>query len=190
MFFLFLPLVGSNPTVYSDSSRVNAHPSSSDIIWLSPIYCMTVKVVGNWELSWNTPIKEAELWNFPLRAYQVSEWYMWPVSGIKHSEWRRVNLHERHDLNEILEENQDLKRVYLEPANKAFTDVKPVMLTDYEHPKDVLYIFGSAHYNAALIHQREEDDVVMVPNRENSGVLWPHQVLVALFYDRLIKGWQ
>lgn len=149
-----------------------------------------IKVAGHWELSWNTPIKEAELWNFPLRAYQITEWYMWPISGIKHNEWQRVTLHERQTFEEILAENQDIKHVYLEPANRAYPSVKPVSLVDYQHPTDVLYIFGSAHYNPALLHQTENDDVVMVPNRENSGVLWPHQVLVALLYDRLVKGWQ
>ena len=49
-----------------------------------------IKVAGHWELSWNAPIKEVELWNFPLRDFNVSEWYMWPVSGIKHNEKSRI----------------------------------------------------------------------------------------------------
>lgn len=149
-----------------------------------------IKVAGHWELSWSAPYTEAQLWNFPLRAYKVSDWYMWPVTGVIHNEQQKVTLHERATCEEILAENQDLQHVYLEPYNRAFPEVSPVSLIDFVHPPNVLYIFGSAHYNPALLHRTATDDVVMVPNIENSGVLWPHQVLVALLYDRLVKGWQ
>lgn len=148
-----------------------------------------IKVVGNWELSWNTPIKEAELWNFLLRDFQISEWYMWPISGIKHSEDHSVNLHERQTLEEVLEENKDIPHVYVEPYNPAFPDIKPQDLREFEHPEDVLFIFGTAHFNPAT-RAREQDKILMVPTIENKGVLWPHQCLAVILYDRLVKGWQ
>src|SRR3989304_5735220 len=46
---------------------------------------MTVKVAGLWERGWNTPIKEVELWEFPLRDFAVNEHIMVPVSGIENS---------------------------------------------------------------------------------------------------------
>ena len=146
-----------------------------------------IKVAGHWDLSWNTPIKEAELWNFPLRDFGVAEWYMWPVSGIKHNERESVALHERENLVDILEENLDLPFVFMEPTNKVL-GVHPIDMTDFTHPEDALYVFGSAHYNpVAAGLPREGDHVVRLPTLHNAGVLWPHQVLVAALYHRLVQ---
>jgi hypothetical protein len=150
---------------------------------------MTVKVAGRWELSWNTPIKEAELWNLPLRDFEVSDWYMCPVSGIIHNEQSVLPLHERASYEEILAENQDMTHVYVEPMNplRPFT---PVWLQDFEHPENALYIFGSVGMDPRVLYQREHDLCVTMPSVQNKGVPWPHQILVAVLYDRLIKSWQ
>jgi len=148
-----------------------------------------IKVAGHWELSWNTPIKEAELWNLPLRDFGVSEWYMWPVSGIKHNEWQRVNLYERDTMADILAETQDLLHVYIEPFNAAFKQYIPHDLRQFQHPEDVLYIFGSAHYNPVTYNtMREQDFMVNIPTKLNNGALWPHQCLVTILYDRIVKN--
>lgn len=148
-----------------------------------------IKVAGHWELSWNTPIKEAELWNLPLRDFKIKDWYMWPISGIRHNEYQ-VTLHEKSSFEEIIAENKDFPHVYIEPYNSMFENIKPQDLREFKHPKDALYIFGSAHFNPALKSARETDSIVMVPTIDNKGVLWPHQCLVAIFYDKLVKGWQ
>ena len=149
---------------------------------------MSIKVAGHWELSWNAPIKEAELWNFPLRDFAIKDWFMWPVSGVLHNERQKVDLHERNTFKDILEENQDLPHVYVEPYNPAFPKHVPQDLRTFEHPRDVLYIFGSAHFNPpSYNHMREQDTSVAIPTIGNKGVLWPHQCLVTLFYDRLMK---
>jgi hypothetical protein len=148
-----------------------------------------IRVAGHWELSWNTPIKEAELWNLPLRDFEISHWYMWPVSGIKHNEQQKVLLHERDDLESILKENAALTHVYVEPYNAAYPQHKPQDLRTFVHPQDVLYVFGSAHYNPVMFNfMRKHDTSVMVPTIQNRGVLWPHQCLVTLLYDRLLKN--
>jgi len=148
-----------------------------------------IKIAGNWELSWNTPIKEAELWNFVLRDFEIKYWYMWPISGIRHNENNTVSLIEKHDLKSILEDNQNLTHVYVEPDNDHYrhygTDLR-----DFEHPKDVLYIFGSAHFNPVIGHKRAHDLGIIIPTIQNKGVLWPHQCLLTILYDRMVKGWQ
>jgi hypothetical protein len=147
-----------------------------------------IRVAGHWEIGWNTPIKEAELWNFPLRDFGIKTWYMWPVTGIRHNEKQWVNLIEKHKFEDILEINQDVPHIYLEPYNPCFKDVG-IDLRELSHPEDVLYIFGSNHFNPVVGHKRAEDIMVTLPTIRNNGVLWPHQVLVALLYDRMIKGW-
>ena len=41
-----------------------------------------IKVVGCWELGWNTPILEYDLYHFITKEYQIDELIMTPVSGI------------------------------------------------------------------------------------------------------------
>lgn len=147
-----------------------------------------IRIAGHWELSWNTPIKEAELWNLVLRDFEIKEWFMWPVSGIRHNEQRTVNLIEKHEFKDILEINQDLTHVYVEPDNPHYrhygTDLR-----EFEHPKDVLYIFGSVGFNPVIHHKKEEDLGIIIPTIQNKGVPWPHQCLMVVLYDRLVKGW-
>ena len=149
-----------------------------------------IKVAGNWELSWNTPIKEAELWNLLLRDFDIKDWYMWPVSGIKHHEEYIVHLHERHTFKEILDENQDVQHVYVEPQNPVQQPTWGIDLREFEHPKDVLYIFGAVGFNPIIRHKREKDIHITVPTIHNKGVPWPHQMLAVVLYDRLVKGWE
>lgn len=148
-----------------------------------------IRVAGAWELSWNTPIKEAELWNLVLRDFAIKDWFMWPVSGIRHNEENVVHLHERHDFKQILAENQDLVHVYIEPHNPVFPH-NGIDLREFEHPKDVLYIFGSVGFNPIIGNKQEQDLSVTLPTIENAGVPWPHQILLGILYDRLTKGWK
>lgn len=148
-----------------------------------------IKVAGHWELSWNTPIKEIELWNLLLSDYGISDWYMWPVSGIKNTK-QSVNLHERHTFKDMLAENEDLNHVYFEPYNPVQQKERGIDLRDFQHPKDVLYIFGSAHFNPVSRTKKEDSVIVQVPTIRNTGVLWPHQCLAVCLYDRLVKGWE
>ena len=147
---------------------------------------MSVSVVGHWELSWNTPIKEAELWNLPLRDFGVEDWWMWPVSGIRHNE-QKVRLSERRDLNTILDHVTN-QRVFIEP--RGFYDLESIDLPDFTHPEDVTYIFGSAHFNPTIGSMGPDDVAVTIPTIGNAGVLWPHQCLVTILYDRMVKSWQ
>lgn len=142
-----------------------------------------IVVAGHWELSWNTPIKEGELWMFPLRDFGVDRWHMWPVSGIAQRE--KVQLIEHPNFQSILEAEAGRTRVFVEPRNAHFK-IPTVMLPEFEHPKDVMYVFGSSHFNPAQ-YREEGDPVVTVPTLHDAGVLWPHQCLVAVLYDRLMK---
>ncbi len=148
-----------------------------------------IRVAGNWELSWNTPIKEAELWNFVLREFEIPKWFMWPITGIKHNEERAVELVEKKTFQDVLAENEDVARVFVEPADHRDRYVTKD-LREFQHPADVVYIFGSAHFNPMFSAKlRENDAAISVPTIQNAGVLWPHQCLLTVLYDRLVKGW-
>jgi hypothetical protein len=96
-----------------------------------------------------------------------------------------VNLHERPDFKAILAEVTDLTHVYVEPQNPKFPH-DGVDLRDFEHPENVLYIFGSAHFNP-IAYKGKGDLSLTIPTARNNGVLWPHQCMVTLLYDRLVK---
>jgi hypothetical protein len=145
-------------------------------------------IAGHWELSWNTPIKEADLWNLPLRDFGVDEWWMWPVSGIRNSE-PQVSFNEVETFAEILQRFSDFTKVFVEPRSPFPLESKD--LHEFDHPEeDCVYIFGSAHFNPTVANKTDEDLAVTIPTAQNSGVLWPHQCAVTVLYDRLVKSWQ
>lgn len=149
-----------------------------------------IHVVGHWDLSWNTPIKEAELWALPLRDFEVSDWRMWPISGIRNAE-PEVALTERASLQEALADLEHLPWAFLEPRQEVLGVTPTSTLVHFEHPEDAVYIFGSAHYNpVAAGHPRDGDAVVELETMQNKGLLWPHQVLVAVLHDRMVKQWR
>jgi hypothetical protein len=139
-----------------------------------------ISVLAHWEWRDMTPITEAPLWNLPLRDFGVVDWRMVPVSGIRNSE-RKVTLREFSTYDAALE-GCTLQRVFLEPRSHETPET--VWLHDFEHPKDCVYIFGSAHYNPAVMHKRTEDAVVSIKTVQDKGVLWSHQAAVIALYDR------
>jgi hypothetical protein len=146
-------------------------------------------VVGRWELEWNVPQQESVLWAFPLRDFGVTDWRMWPVTGIRCPE-SQVTLTEGHTLDELLPEAG--VRVYLEPVCPNFPFPFPNRpLHEFEHPADAVYVFGSAHFNPTVGNRvREQDHIVTLQTVQNGGVLWPHQVLTTVLHDRLVKQWR
>jgi hypothetical protein len=147
-----------------------------------------IAVVGHWEIGYCTPIMEASYWNFVLRDFGVSDWRMTPVSGVRHNEQQKVTLTEFHSYNEALEGCQ-LHRVFIEPRTRRFNPVT-TWLHEYEHPDDCIYIFGSTHRNPTLGRVREEDDVVSIKSKLDSGIPWASHCLMVVLYDRMVKSWQ
>lgn len=138
---------------------------------------MTVHVAGVWELGWNTPIKEADLWEHPLRDFEVDRWWMTPVSGIGN---RRVA--ERATLPEILDQarNDGLTVVFVDERGET-------PLTDFVHPEHALYVFGKASFSPLSLRKEGEGSIV-IDTPANLGGLWPHQAASIVLYDRLLKG--
>ena len=92
----------------------------------------SIKVSGTWELAWNTPIKEYDLWHFPMRDFGVEEWCMSPISGIKKS-----NITETETINDFIADNLDYTVVHIDEDGD-------IDLEDFEHPEKALYVLGKA----------------------------------------------
>lgn len=147
-----------------------------------------IAVAGHWEIGYYAPIMEVYHWAFPLRDFGVKEWFMCPVSGIKNPE-QQVNLTEFPDYAAIFEKYPDIPRVFLEPRTNH-QNPETIWLHDFEHPKDCIYVFGSAHFNPSLGHKREQDIVVSIKSMMDSGVPWSNQCMMVVLYDRMVKSWQ
>jgi hypothetical protein len=136
-----------------------------------------IKVAGVWEQGWNTPICEYDLWAYPLRDFGVDEWYMTPVSGIN-----RPGLTELKSLEEVTALNPDLVPVYVDEEGE-------VELQDFEHPEDVLYICGKASYSPWRASGATGKSI-RIKTIQDKGLLWPHQCMALILYDRMLKSWQ
>ena len=136
---------------------------------------MTVRVAGIWEQGWNTPILEVDIWEMVVREFGVERFYMTPVSGIVHP-----TVIERPSIINILEENKDYQAVFVD--ENATVD-----LQEFEHPENAIYIFGRVDHSGVLIYKREYDLSVKFTTPKNTGLLWPHQALSILLYDRFLK---
>jgi hypothetical protein len=147
-----------------------------------------IKIAANWEIGYMTPIMEANYWNLVMRDFEVSEWMMTPVSGIRHNERLRVNLLEFHDYESMLESCSELQRVFLEPRTKHYNP-ETIWLHEFTHPESCVYVFGSAHCNPTN-NKRENDVIVSIKTIQDKGVLWSNQCLLLVLYDRMVKSWQ
>jgi len=137
-----------------------------------------IKVAGCWELGYSTPLIEFDHWAFMLRDFGVDEWYMAPVSGIN----KRVT--ELRDVLEALDLNPDLTPVYVDENGE-------IPLPSFTHPEHAIYLTGKAGYSPWVAAGRPAGQSVRIPTQRETpskGLLWPHQALSILFYDRLIKS--
>ena len=129
---------------------------------------MTVKVAGCWELGWNVPLSEFDLWHFPLREYQVDEFIMTPVSGIK------ARVKEFQDIPEALAANPELTPVYVDENGED-------TLGEFEHPENAIYILGKANYSPL---RTAKGLSVKIKTPDNGGRIWQHQAIVLVLQDR------
>lgn len=143
---------------------------------------MRIKVAGLWELSWNTPLTESWLWSFPLREFGVTDWAMSPVTGIIHNEkWSGMSLIEYNSVEEMVNEfPQGFTRVFVDEKGEETLDT-------FKHPDNAAYFFGKAG-ETPMQFKKEGDMSVRLITVNNTGVMWPHQCLVTVLHDRLMKS--
>jgi hypothetical protein len=142
-----------------------------------------IRVAGLWELGWNTPLPESWLWSFVLREFNVTEWDMFPKTGIIHNGISSgLNLTEYNSIPEMIDSyDTSVTRVFLQEDGD-------VELGDFQHPDNVVYIFGNAGTTPSDYSKRDSDVKLRIQTPNKRGVLWPHQVLLTVLYDRYKKS--
>jgi len=137
---------------------------------------MNVKIVGNWEHGWDTPLNEFERWKHSLLEFGVDTFYMSPITGIlKPQVIEYVSTEEF--LN--LEENNSYTKVFCD--DKADTSLK-----DFVHPTNAIYVFGRTSYDVLSLKQ-ESDLSISIPTSRNAGGFFAHQACSIILYDRFLK---
>jgi tRNA(Leu) C34 or U34 (ribose-2'-O)-methylase TrmL len=133
-----------------------------------------VVVASMWEYGWNTPIKEFDLWHYPLKDFGVDEFAMTPVSGI------RLNnkVQEFHSVEDIIKH-------YGLPVILC-TEHGEYTLEEFEHPENALYLFNRT--SGGIIVEKP-DYSLRIETKQNKGMLWGHQAASIILYDRF-KKWQ
>lgn len=137
-----------------------------------------IKITGMWELSWNTPIKEIDIWEMVLLDFKIDEFWMCPVSGIRNS----LVTQEKEKMEDVFsdERNKGLTRVFIDEKGE-------IDLRDFEHPEDCMYVFGRGNYSP-FHHLSEGDLSVRIETFANLGLLYSHQAASIVLYDRLVKN--
>lgn len=136
------------------------------------------RVLGTWELGWNTPIKEVELWEFVLKEFGVEQLFMSPATGIYNAFVREFP-----DMSPVIENNRSEGFTVVFADEYAETD-----LPSFVHPDKALYVFGKASLSPTASYFLEGDLKVKIPTLLNSGGFWPHQAAGVILYDRYLKS--
>jgi hypothetical protein len=169
------PAKSSTPLEASYPQRITANALKR----VEPLTGSIIKVAGCWELGWNTPIKEVDLWETMLRDFCVEHWYMEPVSGIV-----------GHDVCEIASLETLVEDERALGITIVFVDEKgETPLADFEHPQNVLYILGKASYSPLKALGRDGDLSVRIETPAQAALLWPHQAIAIVLYDKIRKIW-
>jgi hypothetical protein len=134
-----------------------------------------VKVLSSWELAWNAPIKEVELWEYPLREFGVDSLEMFPITGIRNS-----FLKEHETFEEAIAANPGLVKVFVDEHGE--TDLR-----DFVHPENALYIVGKTTLSLERAYRQPGDKSIVISTRNSTGLFWGHQVAMVVLYDRYNK---
>jgi hypothetical protein len=129
---------------------------------------MTVEVAGLWERDWLAPLTEAELWVTAMREFGCERLNMTPVSGL-HNKW----IAEYPTLGHLLDDRAHLTPVLVDENGET-------ELADFEHPDDVLYIFGKCTYSPLALAKGMSVRI----DSKLPGMMWPHQAMSVVLYDR------
>jgi len=145
---------------------------------------MTVEVISSWEVGWNYPRVESDMWEMVLREFGVDCQCMMPVSGIKAHE-NQTFLMEYNDVAVAVDAARTAGRsiVFIDEAGDTELD-------DFTHPADVAYVFGRTSQNLMSLYMDagQGDVSVRVDTPNNTGLPFGHQIAAIVLHDRFKKA--
>lgn len=138
-----------------------------------------VTVLGIWETVWmESERTERRIWKQTIQAFAVASWGMTPVNGGPFTSPKQEAT-----LAELLAAHPGPK-TFLVPTFRA-AELSAENLSDYTHPKDAIYVFGSTA-ESMVRHIAPGDDIVTIQTPQHTDMFAP-AVLAAVLYDRSTK---
>ena len=132
-----------------------------------------IEVAGVWEQGWSVPITEYISWEMVLNEFGVSRMNMAPITGI-----HKKYVYEYPTVEEIIKDRSHLTPVFVdENTDKT--------LSEFEHPENALYILGRVSHSPYIAIGKDYTAVKI--ETPKPGMLWPHQALSIILYDRFKK---
>jgi len=133
-----------------------------------------IQVIGSWELGWNAPIKEYDLWKHMLDDFSIDKWIMSPITGIS------KNVIEVPDISEYLDQQNWADVIFIDENGT-------IELEEFQHPENVIYVFGRTGFSAWEAFGRKGKAVKIQTPAGAIGGLWAHQAAAIVLYDRWMK---
>lgn len=141
----------------------------------------SVYVVGHWELGWNSPIKELDLWEYPLKEFGVKQLAMVPISGLS-TPGQNLFLKEFLNTEEAVTQYESNHTVVVVDENGSSD------LESFVHPQKAVYVFGKTSLSPLLLLQNKNNiQSIRIKTTNNTGMLWAHQAATVVLYDRMKK---
>ncbi len=138
-----------------------------------------IEVAGIWETGWNVPMTESVQWEMMLREFGVERLNIVPVSGILAPWGGTPRIVEYPSFDALVADRPGLDVVVLDEHAKS-------TLQEFEHPEDVLYMFGKASDPVqSTLHDIDYHAIRIDTVRP--GCLWAHQACAVVLYDRMLK---
>jgi hypothetical protein len=136
----------------------------------------TVKIAGCWDEKMlpSPAVEYKSRWKFLVLGFKLDGIYMAPVTG-------NTSVIEVEDVMEAVAANPNLVPVLVDECS-------PNRLQAFDHPQDVLYIFGRT--GQSFFGGWEGESVSIEPPNELTSYLQPDQAAAIVLYDRMVKSWQ
>lgn len=152
-----------------------------------------LKIAGVWDV-WDNSAREFEVhWRHMLKHFGVDVFYMTPITGVASVISRSLDSTECRfaeclSIQYLIDKNPKLTPVIVDERGD-------ILLNDFEHPKNVLYVFGKVGWSPLDHLKNEGYPSIRIPSWSKDpnlslGMLHPHQAASIVLYDNRMKSWQ
>lgn len=148
---------------------------------------MTVKIAAYWDVWFQHRENEYDIcWRFMVKHFGVNEIIMLPNMNATEKivlDYTEVPLVEMNNIHEVLAVNPDLTPIMVDERGTT-------SLQEFQHPENVLYIFGRTGYNPMDQFSPWTGQSVVIPSIPQymgDALLHPNQAAAIILYDRMNK---
>ena len=146
-----------------------------------------VKIAGCWDTHMlpSPAVEYNSRWKFLVRGFNLDGIYMAPITGFVEEHRTSTDLRDHvievQDVMKAVEANPNLVPVLVDECS-------PNNLQAFEHPQDVIYIFGRT--GMSFFGGWKGKSVSIESPDKLTSYLQPDQAAALVLYNRMVKSWQ